>query len=298
MSRNSTHLITACLIGTGVAAWAFAGRPLVTNKDLAVPLNPLGLNRSPYGEVIAMAMQGPVDTYFDFGMSGSAPHQHAEGETCDHECEHDHDSKNMSQPQLSPKQRLDVFLTSLDEAVEIRTNPKAASEALKLHLRRQAEDKLRFAYQLDPSHYGNYNSLHFFLTEPQVGTRPELTPSAGKLAQDTITYCLNQEKDPRPALTAAAAATNILHLMFADHQNKQPKFTTTQMRNCLSIVDQSLARYDSIAQEWERSKNWELLSPQRITECADRLSFITKIRDAAEKTIIRIEAEHQLQASN
>lgn len=323
MSHPLPHAITASLIGCGVCAWAFAGRPLVTNPDLNGPVNPLGINRSPYGEVFAMAMQGPVDTYFH-AATHDAGHQHADGEECSdckhheetpdtHHAEHHHEEgeecsdceHHAETPDVAVKStpplptRLDNLLTSLGNAPKVRTNPKAASDAHKRYLRRQAEDKLRFAYQLDPAHYGNYNSLHFFLTEPQLGTRPQLTPSAAKLADDTIQYCLKQENDPRPALTAAAAATNILHLMFNDQLNKTPHFKASQMRECLNLLDHCLARYATLAKQWDESKNWELLSPQRIAECDERLHFIGKIRDAAEKTIVRIEGQPKVsQVSN
>lgn len=290
MSRFSSIAVSTGLIGLGVLASVFAGRPLVANRDLDTPLNPLGINRSPYGEVFAMAMQGPIDSYFHEAMFGGA-HQHEDAKTCD-SCEKSRTAAPPAKSNPSLKVRFRNLLTSLDKAAAVRTNPKAASEALKRHLRRQAEDKLRFAYQLDPSHYGNYNSLHFFLTEPAVGTRPELTPSAAKLAEETIQYCLKQEHDPRPALTAAAAATNILHLMFSDHNSSEkPKFTTDQMRQCLNVLDHCLGRYDMIAKEWDESKNWELLSSQRINECNERFKFVCKIRDAAENTILRYEGK-------
>lgn len=292
MSRLSSHVISTALMGAGGLAWVFAGRPLLANPDLNAPLNPFGINGSPYGEVFAMAMQGPIDTYFDAGMAGN-PSPTAAGEEVDvHEPAANATTKTQTGP-TSWRLRLGNLLHSLDKASVARTNPKAPSEALKRHLRRDAEDKLRFAYQLDPAHYGNYNSLHFFLTEPAVGTHPELTPSAAKLAQDTIEYCLRQEHDPRPALTAAAAATNILHLMFSDQHNNSPRYNTTQMRQCLTLLDQCTARYVATSREWDESKNWELLSPQRITECEMRFQFIGKIRDAAEKTIIRLEHEAQ-----
>jgi hypothetical protein len=285
MSRITSNAITACLIGMGVAAWAFAGRPLVTNPDLAAPLNPLGIKGSPYGEVFAMAMQGPIDTHFNssMGIGFQRPVEVQSPEVAEFP------SNNGS---------LRSLLVSLDQVASIRTNPKAASQAHKLFLRRQAEDKLRFAYELDPSHYANYNALHFFLTEPQIGTRPELTPSAAKLAEETIQYCLKQDQDPRPVLTAAAAATNILHLMFHDQQAESPKFTTAQMRQCLGVLDHCIGRYVTLAKQWDESKSWDLLSPQRITECDDRFSFICKIRDAAEETIIRFESETQSHVSN
>ncbi len=282
-----THAISVCLIGTGVFAWAIAGHPLVTNPDLNTPLNPLGINGSPYGEVFAMAMQGPIDTYFHGAMRGRGLH------------DEDHKDHAEVKSSTTSEWRFENLLASLEKVSEIRTNPQSSSEVHKRYLRRQVEDKLRFAYQLDPAHYANYNSLHFFLTEPELGTRPELTPSAAKLAEDTIQYCLKQSSDPRPALTAAAATCNILELMFNDQVNAIPKFTVVQMQQYLNLLDQCLARYVSISNEWDQSKNWELLSPQRIAECEERYTFICHIRDDAEGTILRFEGKSRApQAAN
>lgn len=297
MSRIASKAITSGLIGTGVLAWAFAGRPLLANPDLNAPLNPLGINHSPYGEVFAMALQGPIDTEFNIGMFGASAHHHkpAPGSLLIVKPDPEEEARQAS---LSLTDRFREMLSDMKNHVEERTNPRPASKALKFYLRRQAENKLRFAYQLDPSHYANYNSLHFFLVEG-ITTHPELSSSAGKLADETIEYCLKQENDPRPALTAAAACTNMLHLMFADQREETPKFTTQQMRQYLDLLDHCIARYDMIASEWDHTKQWDLLSPQRITECQERISFICKIRDAAEKAIIRFEkASFQHQASN
>ena len=295
MSRNSSNAISLCLIGSGVCAWAFAGRPLVANPDLDVPLNPLGINGSPYGEVFAMAMQGSIETYFHGGM-GTGGHRH---ENANSRAPGTEKIVPAAKSKPSLEQRLEDFLASLNKSSEESTNPKAASEAHRRYLRRQTEDKLRFAYQLDPAHYANYNSLHFFLTEPELGTRPALTPSAAKLAEDTIQYCLKQDNDPRPALTAAAATTNILELMFNDYRGQRPRFSTLQMRQYLNLLDHCIARYVAIARRWEESKNWELLSPQRVAECDERFTFICKIRDAGSETIDNFERKsHAPQASN
>ncbi|MEY3897533.1 MAG: hypothetical protein RLZZ214_3054 [Verrucomicrobiota bacterium] len=316
MSRKSTNVISFCLIGSGVFAWAFAGRPLVANPNLTVPLNPMGINGSPYGEVFAMAMQGPIDTYFH-GAMGTGVHRHVNGESC-MSCKGtpapaaipDSTPKIFKIPQAESKStpvvkanpglstRFEGFLTSLGKLETISTNPKTPSDAHKLYLRRQTENKLRFAYNLDPAHYGNYNSLNLFLSEAGFGTRPELNASVAKLAEDTIQYCLKQEHDPRPALTAAAAATNILQFMFADQHEEKPKFNTTQMRQVLGVLDHSLARYNALAKEWDETKQWDLISTQRINECEDRYTFICKIREACEGTILRLEGNHQPQASN
>ena len=291
MSRILTNAISAGLIGAGVFAWAFAGRPLVNNPDFKVPLNPLGINGSPYGEVFAMAMQGPIETYFHGAMDNG--HHHEEEETTQKP------AKKADSTHPSLETRFQNLLTSLDEVAEIRTNPKSANDAQKLYLRRQVEDKLRFAYQLDPSHYANYNSLHFFLTEPELGTRPQLTYTAAKLAEDTIQYCLKQKNDPRPSLTAAGACTNILELMLNDQRNPEPKFSTSQMREYMTLLNFCLNRYVTISHEWDRTKNWDLLSPQRINECEERYTFICRIRDADETAIQRVEGQSRgPQASN
>ncbi|GAA5131369.1 hypothetical protein JIN84_06660 [Luteolibacter yonseiensis] len=280
MSRIVTHAISASLIGIGVVAWTFTGRALVEDPEVDAPLNPLGINGSPYGEVFAMAMQEPIDTYFHGAMDGGGRRHSTEAA-----------DKTVREPAATLESGWENLLTSLEDASEVRTNPKAASDAHKRYLRRQVEDKLRFAYQLDPAHYANYNSLHFFLTEPQLGTRPELTPSAAKLAEETIRYCLMQEHDPRPALTAAAAASNILELMFNDHRNPAPKFGTRQMRQYLQVLDHCIARHVSLSEEWDRTKNWELLSPQRVAECEERFQFILKFRETAGQIILRFEGE-------
>lgn len=287
MSRLPTHALSVCLIGVGLFAWAFAGRPLVLNPALDAPLNPLGINGSPYGEVIAMAMQGPIDTYFHGAISCRGSHAD------------NHKESVQTKSSSSLGDRFETLLTSLDKVSEIRTNPRSSSEAHRRYLRRHVEDQLRFAYQLDPAHYANYNSLHFFLTEPELGTRPELTSSAAKLAEDTIQYCLKQSSDPRPALTAAAASCNILELMFNDQANATPKFTTVQMHQYLNLLDRCISRYVTIATVWDQTRNWELLSPQRIAECDERFTFIQRIRDDAEGTILRLEGKTRVtQAAN
>lgn len=281
MSRIRSIAISTGLIGTGLLACAFAGRPLLADADLKTPPNPLGIRQSPYGEVFAMALQGPIDTNFTVGMFGTTGSYQPETS----------EQVAASKEDASFKAKWLHMLVSLNHATVVRTNPKVAGEALKAHLRRETENKLRFAYNLDPSHYGNYNALHFFLTEPAVGSHAQLTPAAVKLAEQTIDYCLKQENDPRPALTAAAACTNMLHLMFADIERGQTKFTTAQMRQCLQLLDHCVARYVSIATQWSESEQWELLSPQRINECKERFDFITRIRGAAEETILRLEGQ-------
>lgn len=277
------NIISIALIGCGVAGFVVASKPLLASKEADVPLNILGINRSPYGEVFAMAMQGPIDTHFHA--------TEANGHVCDEDCDHDKPKESVLASDTDVNERLLGFIDGMGQGLTERTNPRGASDAHKFYLRREIENKLRFAYNLDPGHYGNYNAYHFFLTEPQLGTRPELTPHAAKLANDTIAYCLSQRNDPRQALTAAAAAGNVIELMFNDrHVNpEQPRFTTGQMKDVLKVMDQAIGLYAHLANEWADKGLWANLSALRLAETQERFDFILKIRDSQEQAIRRLE---------
>lgn len=297
MTSIPSIAISAALIGSGALICAVIGNPLVQDNSLRAPLNAFGINRSPYGEVFAMAMQGPIDQTFNHTFDLRASAGKKSGETPAETELPVNKSSNSAPKSITSKFR--GLLEELAAAKSTYTNPKPSSPAQKLHIRRDVENKLRFAYNLDPANYGNYNAYHFFITEPQLGTRPELTPGAAKLAQDTIDYCLRESYDPRPALTAAAAATNILHLMFNDRHAESPRFTQLHMRHTLDLVDHCLARHEQIHQSWTASGGADLLSPMRIVEMDERYKFIRKIRDAAAATISRLEgAEAPVGASS
>ncbi|MGC4017624.1 MAG: hypothetical protein QM755_24375 [Luteolibacter sp.] len=293
MSSVASNSLNLALLGGGVAVALAATWPLGKDDTLKMPSNPFGVKCSPYGEVFAMAMQGPIDTYWHGG-------EDCHDENCTNPEHHHHDGgaeHHEEEKEVVPTTfgaRLDHFLAELDEAVETRTNRKEPSPAQKFYLRREVEDKLRFAYDLDPSHYGNYNSYFFFLTEPSVGTRPELTQGAIKLTENTIRYCLSKNDDPRPPLTAAAACYNELMVMF----NTPERYATEDMRKILSLMDISIARHAEIRAAWEESGLWTELSDERRQEIQERVHYATKSREAAEVTILRLEGKSQPQAVN
>lgn len=296
MFRLTPHTHTAILFGCGAMMLSFSAHHMARNPELETPLNPLGINRSPYGEVIAMAAQGPIDTYFHNGSGHDHDHDEDGAHECCHEpgCEHEHEHKTA---QASKKgsaalpDRLRGFIDHLAAASTARNNPRPVTSAHQFYMRRKTEDKLRFAYNLDPAHYGNYNSYHLFLTESQFGTRRQLTPTAIKLAKETIDYCLAQKDDPRPALTAAAAASNILELMINNVRGTSPHFSTDHLKEALAVLDHCLARHQELSAQWQATGNWSRLSSFRIKEVQERLHFITKVRDAEEKAIHLLEME-------
>jgi hypothetical protein len=290
MPLLTPHTQTAILFGCGAMMLSFSAHHMARNPELNTPLNPLGINRSPYGEVIAMAAQGPIDTYFHNGSGHDHAHNH--DHSAEHGFEHEHKTAQASKKgSAALPDKLRGFIDRLAAASSARNNPRPVTSAHQFYMRRKTEDKLRFAYNLDPAHYGNYNSYHLFLTESQFGTRRQLTPTAIKLAKETIDYCLAQKDDPRPALTAAAAASNILELMINNVRGTTPHFSTDHLKEALAVLDHCLARHHELSAQWLATGNWSRLSTFRIKETQERLHFITKVRDAEEKAIHLLEME-------
>lgn len=124
-----------------------------------------------------------------------------------------------------------------------------------------------------------------------ITTRPELIPTAERLAWETIHYCLQREDDPRPSLTAAAACINILNLMFTRARSGDSHYTTDKALTMLAKLDECLANFDRLSEQWHQSGNWHRLSPQRIQECQDHAESIINMRQLALKTIERIHRE-------
>jgi len=273
MTPSLSSIAALALIGCGSVVAGWTGKILIADPVNLTPLNVLGINRSPYGEVLAIAMQGPIDVYFEHGEQGQSP------------------AAAVAANKAVQASGYAAIIEELNRASLERTIHTKPSKAYDFYIRRQVEDKLKFAYQLDPANYTNFNAYHFFLTEPAIGTRPVLTAQAAKLAEETIQYCLQDHDDPRTLLTAAAATENILLLMFSDHSNEKPVFTISQMKQHLQLLDYCLVRYHQAAEQWLAEGKWQQLSPVRISETQERLLYIQKTREIARATIQRIERE-------
>lgn len=280
--RNIT--ITSALALSGVLAWSYGAVQLAEGGSFDYRPNPLGLKESPYGEVIALAVQGGIDSDWHGLETESAGH------ACP-TCGHDHGADGKC-PEDEAKKEAEsrTLLGRLEEAVTERTNERPATAGHKFYLRRQVEDRLKMAYELDPSNYANYNSYHLFLTEPSVGTRPVLTKEVIDLANRTIQYCMEEESDPRHALTAASAVGNVLELMFIHHED----YPVDQMRTQLGLLDYTLAKHHALSDRWKENGDYDRLSEARKIEMSERLDFVTKVREAAEKTIERLSKPTQI----
>ena len=63
-----THITTAALALAGAGMWHYAGTALNEEGRFENQPNPLGIKRSPYGQVLAMAIQTPIDGDWHGGL--------------------------------------------------------------------------------------------------------------------------------------------------------------------------------------------------------------------------------------
>ena len=298
MNPRPLILTLATALG-GLALWTSAGGRLMETGSFDFRPNPLGLKNSPYGQVIAMAVQAPMDQDFHstmFTSTSAAPEPEAAAEpdaetsgcpTCgEHHCNHGDVPASRD------------WIERLEQITAKRTNPRPPTPAHRLFLRLQIEKRLRLAYDLDPSHYGNYAAYHLFLVEPQLGTS-KLAPKenylfARNIAERTLRYCLHEQQDCRASLTAAAAAYNILEMMLLFPED----FSNEERRQQLVMLDFCLRRHVELHQQAIEDGTWDLLSPQRQDEVLFRQGFAMRLRDAAEQGVLRLESTSPSTASH
>lgn len=181
-------------------------------------------------------------------------------------------------------------MTRLEKTVTKRTNPNPPTQGHQIYLRQEIEKKLRFAYDLDPSHYANYNCYHLFITQRQLGTHglpdEEVSKMIETLADYTIRFCLAEQEDPRPALTASSAAYNVLERMLTVENGT---YTIEQMRQQLGTMEFCLQRHFALLDQFIENGSFALLSGMRQEEILTRSKFAIKLRDSAQEAINRRE---------
>ena len=83
----------------------------------------------------------------------------------------------------------------------------------------EIEDKLRLAYELDPTNYTNYGNYHLFLYTTSYGEAEADEDAALDIARQTLEICKKDEVDPASWLTAASAAYNIIYHIGRHHKD-------------------------------------------------------------------------------
>jgi hypothetical protein len=173
--QSRTVITTTALAACGFGLWYHAGSTLASSGDYAYVPNPFGIKKSPYGQVLAMAIQAPVDADWTARYQRASQSKREDSDQTARDASACCSPSGCSQGLHSgPPAKSKSLLARLDAAATERTNPRPPSSAHDFYLRNQVEKRLHFAWSLDPSNYGNYHSYHLFLSESSIGTQEVL----------------------------------------------------------------------------------------------------------------------------
>jgi len=301
MNRTLHKLTISCTTLLGVALWCGFATHFDAEEKLNFEPNPGCVKGSPYGKVLALAMQGPIDFYWHQGQTHehmitlNGQGKHAEDCTdCDH---HDHSVQSKPSEHVHgddcgcPAHDTKPVVVERDEKRPLRTlaklkiekmgasahrktNGEPLSPAHQKHLQSVIEDKLRLAYDLDPSNYTNYGNLHLFFATTTFGKGEADDEKAIDLAKQTLEFCKRDKVDPSSWLTAASAAYNIVFHIGRYHE----RFTVAEAKASLAEFDHCMTNFnDLLAASVEQG---HIASEERLHELTTRAKYLTKLRTA------------------
>ncbi|BDS08493.1 hypothetical protein NT6N_35330 [Oceaniferula spumae] len=303
MKRNIQKIAVGGTFLVGVGLWAGFAMQFQADDKLAYDPNPGCIKGSPYGKVLALAMQGPIDFYWHKGQS----HEHAatlkaenrKAEECSSGCDdHTHHHKHVHEDHAThaegcgcgahgeeakvvveaPESPLHTLaklqIKRMGASAHRKTDGKPLSEAHAKYLQSVTEDKLRLAYDLDPSNYTNYGNLHLFLSTTTYGKSSADDAAAVKLAQQTLDFCKLDEVDPASWITAASAAYNIVYHIGSYHE----EFTVAEAKASLAEFDHCMAVFNELLNS--AVEEGRIASTERLEELNTRAKYLTKLRQA------------------
>ena len=302
--------VTPLALFAGVALWAGYAKQFNAEGKFEYEPNVACVKGSPYGKVLALAMQGEIDFYWHDGSSHehaetlNAAHHHGDGHhhnhghgdhSHEHSPSHDFQTEQVSEhdagceccPGESPqeetiveekpkplRERAKKAIKMMAATAHRRTDNKPLSPAHRKYLQESIEDKLRLAYELDPSNYTNYGNYHLFIATTTYGRNAADDDEAVKLARRTLEFCKKDQVDPGSWVTAASAAYNIVFHIGRYHE----QFTVAEAKASLAEFDFCVRKYHELLDQ--AIEEGRIASEQRYEEMLTRVKYLGKLRYA------------------
>lgn len=287
----------------GVALWGGYAQRFNSEGKFEYEPNVACIKGSPYGKVLALAMQGSIDFYWHKGVShdhsevlaAENPHHEGCADGCDHD--HEHDFKTVTETQhehgedcgcgshggqtqvvrqeAEPlRERAKNLIKKMAASAHRRTDDRPISPAHEKYIQGVTEDKLRLAYELDPTNYTNYGNLHLFIATTTYGRESANDEKAVKLARKTLELCKRDQVDPASWVTAASAAYNIIYYIGRHHDH----FTIPEAKASLAEFDYCIGRYRELLEL--AVEEGRIVSEDRYNEMTERVRYLSKLREA------------------
>lgn len=294
---NKVVVTVGLTLGTGL--WLFNAKNLNDQGLLDYTPNVATLKASPYGKILALAMQGPIDFYWHEGQTHADAHVHRAGEEGHHDHSSDVDSDHSSDEDLADirlakleaRRNLAWHIRAKRKVAELtafthrKTNGGRLTKEHALYLQTATEDKLRFAYELDPSNYTNYGNYQLFLSNSNIGRNFIDEARHFSLSKQTLAFCKKDSKDPASSVTAAMAAYDMAYHM----AGKPNEYNLSEVRLALGEFDFCMQRYIKIFEGYSASEI--PFSAVRADELKEHARYLTALRKAFDGYIKRLSSD-------
>jgi len=289
--------ITAFILLVGLGLWGVFALQLQEDDQLDFEPNIACINGSPYGKILVLVMQGSISTYFhegqrhedaeflkaDDGGSGHEEHEHGEDCGCD---AHANAEKEKAVPAVPPAHvRAKRYIRTLDAYTHRKTDGYVLTPAHRKYLQVITEDKLRFAYELDPSNRTNYEGLYLYLATNSLGRSEANSEAALALARRTLAYSKREDVDPNSLLTAASAAYDI-GFYISQHPDQ---FTMEEAMASLAEYRACLEKYEMLLDQ--SSEKGFVVTTESLFQMNEQAKLLIVRLHAQEKYLKRIMSE-------
>lgn len=317
MFINRQIILSTVSLVVGIAVWASFAQRFNNDERLAYKPNIACIKGSPYGKILALAMQGSIDFYWHKGRSHestaimkaekelAATGSDERGSCADGTCDHDHSSgghdfsaadhslesnvpehehgegcgcpahrgKNVvNSSEMPMRKRVKAEIAKMSAWVNRNTSGKPRTPMHEKYIQGVTEDKLRLAYELDPTNYTNYGNYHLFLSMNDLGKSEGDPEKALKLAKKTLAICKKNEMDPTAWLTAASAAYNIVYHIGRNYES----YSIPEAKASLAEFDFCMERFQQLVDA--AALEGRIPSQARYDEMNERVKFLNRLR--------------------
>ena len=294
MKRTLPPSVAALLFilpGLGLAALGLSS--LKESQNLHTDLNPLAIQKSAYGKLLARLSETTIDRVWHLGVEQIVPHiisgdDHGEEHEATEMASAKEETAKMSRK--APVEEAKLWLNGMRYVKYHRTNPYSLNTGHLATVKKELEQMLLNSYKMDPLHYGAYNSYHLFLTTHSYGGTAETMAKARLVAKLTIQEALKETEDPEAYLTGAAAALNLFFMDSNRHHANGTYMSIEEIRSYRDRIDHLITRFETLQDATMDNGIWENLSIDRQMEITERSRFAKRSFKQFDAMIARLAA--------
>ena len=228
--------------------------------------NPLAMEKSPYGRTVGMALQGPVNRFWDRGVGSiEATAELTNGDRVD--------------------QKLFDWVTMMREDKTVGRAPQELRAIYQDFSMAQIEKKLAVAWKMDPRNFGNYAIYQMFVWEGFASRMIDSEIESRDLSLQTLEVSLADNESPFSLLTAAQAAYD---LVFAARTSKvqSQQEATEDIYTYSKMIPEILESYDGVVATMKTDGRWEQLSQAKKNEFSSRKLYLEHLNEET-KTVLK-----------